>query len=107
MESLESFKKFFEDLGLNIIFIIAGAFGGWIKQRRRKELSFIERLGIVATGAIIANYIGPIIGDWLNVGERVQHGFVFLIGYIGVEILEMLGTKLKLYVKAFNLLKKK
>lgn len=83
-------KNFLEGLhnwGLEIGYMIGGAFGSLIfmNKEKNKKRPVWEKIIIVITGILAANYITPLLIWLLSVPEGVQYGVSFVIGYMGLN----------------------
>jgi len=41
-------------------------------------------------GGLSANYLTPIVGEWLKLPDNVLYGIAFLLGYSGMKSVEIL-----------------
>jgi uncharacterized membrane protein len=82
-------KNFFNSLGFDITFI-AGIAGGIVSLTKQKDLSFKESLIAVLSGGFTANYLTPLVAEWLNFSEKTLYGIAFLLGYTGLKTVEII-----------------
>lgn len=73
-----------ENHGINIAFIIAGLLGAFVSTGSKK-LNFWGYAVVILSGGIIANYVTPIIGEYVTVKPNIQNGFAFMVGFAGLE----------------------
>jgi len=99
---MEYLKRILEDFGLSLPLLIAGAVGGFIHSTQKEDLSFVEKFTIILVGAFIANYIGPMVANFLSIKQTYEVGFSFILGFIGIEVLQILSRKVKNWVKKYN-----
>lgn len=89
MEILEAIQKLAKAFGLEIQLLFAGLMGGFISTSKQKKMKTTDKIVAMISGALIANYVTPIIADWMNIGENTQYGTAFLMGYMGLKGVEM------------------
>lgn len=92
---METIKRILEDLGFHIAFALAGVFGSYVSMSQKGELKFWQRFSVMIAGAATANYLTPLICDYFNIGEQTRYGFAFLLGFIGVEGVQIIILRLK------------
>lgn len=99
---MEEIKRFLEDLGLSITIFIAGAFGSWISLKEKSQLKWWERISFIIAGAIIANYITPLLLEFIEMPTSFELGWAFMCGYLGYEAVMALGIRIKGILKGRN-----
>lgn len=84
-------------IGLNLTLIIAGSVGAFIG--RNKQHTFWQQFVTLFTSAFIANYLTPVLIEFLSLSEKTHGGLAFVIGYMGKHALDYLVGKLKKKVR--------
>lgn len=81
-----------EVYGINIAFIVAGLLGAFVSTGGKK-LNFIGYVVVIISGGIIANYVTPVITEYVEVSPNIQNGFAFMVGFAGLKGMEWLIVK--------------
>jgi|GEM_PF-2370410 len=99
MENYE-ILKWLKMLGFEIAMFIAGLFGAFVNTNNLKNLRPFERVGLIISGGLIANYITPIFADILFLNDSTRGGMAFIVGYMGMTsiayIVEYVKEKLNI-----------
>lgn len=77
-------------LGINDAVLIAGLAGGIASLMKQKKLSFWEKVITVLSGGFAANYLTPMVAEWVNFSENTHFGIAFMIGYGGMTFVEVI-----------------
>lgn len=75
-------------LGFDVILMIAGFAGGVASLTKSTQLNKWQKFVSVMSGGFAANYLTPVAGRWLNLGDDVLYGIGFLLGYGGLKAVE-------------------
>ena len=75
-----------DEIGINIGLMIGGFFGSLITIKKKRDLK--EQLLSVITGTMSANYLAPVLIDWLNLTGSSQYGTAFIVGFGGLKMVE-------------------
>lgn len=86
MEIWETIKHL-DNLGIKVGYVLGGFFGAlaslvWDKEK----MSFRRAAAIVATGAIAAGYLTPIVSHLTGIPELFENSVGFLIGLAAMRI---------------------
>ena len=92
---MDEVKKYLEDFGIHLGLVVAGIFGAYLSVSVNKELSFWQKVTVIASGAATANYVSPLVFHYLGVGDNAQFGFAFFIGFSGLKGVEWIIVKFK------------
>jgi hypothetical protein len=95
MEENIAFIKWLKLFGINFGLYIAGLFGAYVNTNTMKDLLPYERAGLILSGGLCANYITPVLIDWMAMGENTQFGMAFIIGYMGLTSIAYTVTFIK------------
>ena len=85
-----SIIKILLDFGFDIAVFFAGLAGGIAFLTKSPKLSKIQKFTSVLSGGFAANYLTPLVGNWLNLNMDTLYGISFLIGYGGLKFVETL-----------------
>lgn len=72
--------------GLKAGTLLAGFLGAMVSLRFLKELTVIQALLAVVTGAVVAGYTAPIAKIYLTLNEPMEHGLGFLLGLTSMNL---------------------
>lgn len=81
---VETLKHF----GIDMILLIAGMAGGIAFISKGGKLSRFQKFTTVVSGGFTANYLTPIVAEWLNLSDKALYGIAFLLGYGGLKSVE-------------------
>lgn len=81
---IQTLKQF----GFDVILFVAGISGGIVFLSREKKLNRWEKFISVLSGGLTANYLTPVVADWLNLPNNAVYGLAFLLGYGGLKSVE-------------------
>ena len=100
---MSDLKKYGIELGL----FLAGLFGSVLSMRKLpKKASIIRRLIHVASGTVTAGYLTPLIAEFLRPGSSIAFSIAFFVGYVGLQIVDMLWDQVS-KIKLLEFLKRK
>lgn len=80
-------RSLVRDWGLEIVYMISGAFGGLLfvmKKNNRKRPTW-EKILIIFIGVLTANYLTPLVVWLCGIPENVHNGIAFILGYAGLN----------------------
>lgn len=66
--------------------ITAGVVGAVLGLKWAPGTSMAERLINVCSGAAVAGYVGPALGEWLHLGASAQSAVGFALGLLGLSM---------------------
>ncbi len=88
MDKIQEFATWLKMMGFELVLMIAGFMGALVNVSRDKNLTVIEKALTVISGGLIANYITPLILDWIKAGDSARYGLAFIMGYMGLKSVE-------------------
>ena len=74
--------------GIDLPLIMAGFSGGFATLIRNKGLNWAEKAAILSSGGLTANYITPLVAEFINVSENSYLGMAFFVGFGGLKFTE-------------------
>ena len=92
---MEKITDLIEDFGVHIWLIIAGLFGALLSLEDREGLTNWQKIMVFLSGGAIANYMTPLLVDWLDVNDSVRFGMAFILGFSGLKGLKWIILKIK------------
>ena len=95
MDSIIKFFKELEHFGIHMALIMAGVFGSIVSISHKIELNRTQRYLAMLSGGIIANYLTPVIFEYININENTQYGFACMLGFSGYEGMKWIIDRLK------------
>jgi len=95
MDSIVKALKIAEDYGIHIGLIIAGVFGSIVSISHKRDLTKAQRFMAMLSGGIIANYVTPVIFEYININENTRYGFGCMLGFSGYEGMKFIIDRLK------------
>lgn len=102
------FVKFLEDMGIGWKFVINGFIGATVWSLFKKS-KFLEALRQILIGSLVAGYLTPLIANREGIPQEFLASLSFIIGMLGMIIIEypylyLAGKlkQLKLGKKALN-----
>ena len=79
------------EIGINIGLMVGGFFGSLITIKKKRSIK--EQLLSIITGTMSANYLTPVLIDWLSLEGSSQYGMAFIVGFGGLKLVEALYDK--------------
>ena len=79
------------EIGINIGLMIGGFFGSLITIKKKRSIK--EQLLSVVTGTMSANYLSPVIIEYMSLEGSSQYGTAFLVGFGGLKVVEAFYDK--------------
>lgn len=92
---MDEIRKFLEDVGIHIGLITAGFFGAYVSINVNNELNRWQKVTVVISGMAAANYLTPVVFNYLDFVENIRYGAAFLIGFGGLKFVEYLIVKIR------------
>jgi len=89
-----------KSIGIESPVFIAGASGSIAFLTKNNKMSVLQKFLTVLSGGLSANYLTPLVGNWLGLDDKILFGVAFLLGYSGMKSVEVLITEF------FNKIKK-
>ena len=88
-----------KSLGINLGLTLAGFFGSLLLLPRQKNWKM--QLVAVLSGTLSATYIAPVLIGILNIqAPNIEYGLVFIVGFSGVKITEVLEVRIMKLLKS-------
>ena len=83
-----------KDIGITISFLISGLFGAILMASKNAQTSIKSTILSIFGGMAAANYLTPIMIELLNLKEaKLQNGLAFIVGFLGLKLVEILSNK--------------
>jgi hypothetical protein len=83
-----------KDIGITISFLISGLFGAILMASKNTQTSVKSTILSIFGGMAAANYLTPIMIELLNLKEaKLQNGLAFIVGFLGLKLVEILSNK--------------
>ena len=70
-------------------------FGAFVMMGKKGELTFWQTIVVIISGGAVANYVTPLVFEWINLPESTKYGFAFLLGTGGLESVKWAIFKFK------------
>lgn len=86
---MKTLTDLLEFIGINIALFIVGLIGAVFMAGNQKGMSTWERMFTVFGGAFTANYMTPMVQDWLSISDKMVYGVAFALGYSGLKTIEI------------------
>ena len=77
-------------IGIEVPVFIAGSSGAIVFLTKTTKMTKIQQFLTVLAGGLSANYLTPLVGDWLSLDLKVLYGLAFLLGYSGMKSVELI-----------------
>lgn len=72
--------------GIKLGYIIAGFAGGVVSLRYVQGLNWWQGCVSVFGGAAVANYLTPVLREWLTLSESSEYGVAFIAGLCALNL---------------------
>jgi hypothetical protein len=72
--------------GVKYATLLAGFAGGVVSLSYMRELSRLQMVLAVVTGALLAGYLTPLAQHWISMPNEVENGVAFLLGLTAMNI---------------------
>jgi hypothetical protein len=83
-----------KEIGITISFLISGLFGAILMASKNTETSIRSTILSIFGGMAAANYLTPVMIELLNLKEaKLQNGLAFIVGFLGLKLVEVLSNK--------------
>lgn len=87
--------QFLKEFGISTEIFIAGMSGAIVFLTKSNKMTKAERLITTISGGLSANYLTPLVANWLNLDTSVLYGIAFLLGYSGMKSVELILNNLQ------------
>lgn len=91
--------EFLESLGIKVPLLLSGFAGGLATLDRKEKITWFAKFISLVSGAFSANYLTPVVGDWISLSHSSMYGLSFLIGYGGLKFIEIIYLELTRKIK--------
>lgn len=81
---------FLKSLGIEAPLFIAGSSGAVAFLTSNSAMTRTQKFFTVLSGGASANYLTPLVCNWINADEKITYGVSFLVGYAGMKFVELL-----------------
>jgi len=86
---MKEFYWFIRDLGIDLALILTGLIGGTMMlSTTKRKLSFWQRFVMVGSGALMANYITPLILWSFGMPNQLSGAISFFVGFFGLDFIK-------------------
>ena len=83
-----------DKVGISISFLISGLFGAILMASKSAKGNIKSAIISVVGGMASANYLTPVMIEMLNLKEtKLQNGLAFVIGFLGLRLVEIVSEK--------------
>ena len=83
-----------KEIGITISFLISGLFGAILMASKNTETGIRSTILSIFGGMAAANYLTPVMIELLNLKEaKLQNGLAFIVGFLGLKLVEILSNK--------------
>ncbi len=82
-------------IGIEAPVFMAGSSGAIVFLTKNNKMTKMQQFCTVMSGGLSANYLTPLVGEWLNLDNKVLYGVAFLLGYSGMKGVELVIMELK------------
>ena len=83
-----------KEIGITISFLISGLFGAILMASKNTETGIRSTILSIFGGMAAANYLTPVMIELLNLKEaKLQNGLAFIVGFLGLKLVEVLSNK--------------
>ena len=82
-------------IGIEAPVFMAGSSGAIVFLTKNNKMSKTQQFCTVLSGGLSANYLTPLVGDWLSLDAKVLYGVAFLLGYSGMKSVELIISAFK------------
>lgn len=87
--------QFFKQLGFEASLFLAGMSGAFVFLTANQKMNKMQRFLTILSGGLSANYLTPLVANWVNLGNSVIYGISFLLGYSGLKTVEFIIQNIK------------
>lgn len=73
-------------LGMDVTALKSGLVGGFFSLSYTRKRTARTALASIASGAILAGYLGPLVADFFAVTGKAYSGACFLLGLLSMQV---------------------
>jgi hypothetical protein len=81
--------------GIDLPLIMAGFSGGFATLIKNKALSWSQKTTVLGAGGLSANYVTPLLADFINLSQNSYLGLAFFVGFGGLKLVEKMFEKIE------------
>ena len=96
---MDKINSFFETFGISIWLVLAGFFGALLSLKDKKGITKKEKIISVFSGVLIANFMTPLVFEYLKIDKGAMGGIAFVLGYSGLEVMKWMILQIKVKFK--------
>jgi hypothetical protein len=82
-------------IGIKFSLLVSSAIGAVVSVRKKKRMNWWQKTTAVAIGIASASFLTPLIMEFVRIGEKAEYGISYVIGYMGMESVELLIKNVK------------
>ena len=83
-----------KDIGITLSFLISGLFGSILMVSNNAQGNLKSAILSIIGGMASANYLTPVMIEMLGLTEaKLQNGLAFIVGFLGLKLVEVLSNK--------------
>jgi len=82
MTVLDAFKY----IGIEVPVFIAGSSGAIVFLTKSTKMTRAQYYTTILAGGLSANYLTPLVGNWIGFEQKVFYGLAFLVGFGGMKL---------------------
>jgi len=83
-----------KDIGITLSFLISGLFGAILMVSNNAKGNLKSTILSIFGGMASANYLTPVMIEMLGLKEaKLQNGLAFIVGFLGLKLVEILSDK--------------
>jgi len=82
-------------IGIEVPVFIAGSSGAIVFLTKNNKMTKMQQFCTVLSGGLSANYLTPLVGEWMNLDNKVLYGVAFILGYSGMKSVELIISVFK------------
>ena len=98
------FFKFVTDLGISYKYLVNGFIGAFVWSIYKK-LRILEAIRQILIGSLVAGYVTPLIAFGERIGPQYVSALSFIVGMMGMILIDSVYKYLKDKIKIFKKLK--
>ena len=87
MDWRDVFSHVIFSVGVDMMAMKSGLFGGFLSLGFDRKRTPGQAVIFIATSALFAGYMGPLIQEWFELSDRAANGSSFLLGFLAVRVL--------------------
>jgi len=89
-----------KNFGFDVVLFVAGLAGGIAFLTKSDKLNKFQKFTTVLSGGFTANYLTPVVAEWLHLSEKTLYGLAFILGYGGLKFVETIYASIQRQISA-------